>query len=87
LKGALLAFGAISLVGMPAQSLPVTITFWTLAFWYTRVVQRPMPHDVDLRASGAGWTGVAAVVGPYTITLVVLARGDERPPMRAAAGH
>jgi hypothetical protein len=87
LKGALLAFGAISLVGMPAQSLPVTITFWTLAFWYMRVVQWPLPYDADSSPSRTGWTCVAAVVGAYAITLAVLARGDDRPPMRAVAGQ
>ncbi len=40
LKGALVAIGLASLMGMPAQSLPVALTFWTFAFWYTRLVDR-----------------------------------------------
>jgi hypothetical protein len=38
LKGALVGLAVISLVGMPTQHIAVTLTFWTLAYWYTRLV-------------------------------------------------
>ena len=86
LKGALVGFGLVSLVGMPAQSLPVTITFWTVAFWYARLAaptSQPVPME-DVRP--ARWAVLLALVAVYGLTTLVLARGDNRPAMRAAAG-
>jgi O-antigen ligase len=37
--GALLAVGLISLLGVPAQDISVTLTFWTFAFWYVVLVR------------------------------------------------
>ena len=34
LRGLLVGFGLVSLLGMSGQSLPVVLTFWTLAFWF-----------------------------------------------------
>jgi len=87
LKGALIGLGLASLVGMPAQSLSVSMTFWMFAFWYTRLLPPGSEHD---SSSGPGWRGWSVLVGvalAYAITLVVLARGDERPAMRAAIGN
>src|SRR5262249_37329162 len=33
-RGMLVAFGVISMFGMPGQAVVVAITFWTIAFWY-----------------------------------------------------
>jgi hypothetical protein len=33
-RGMLVAFGALSMFGMPGQAIAVVITFWTIAFWY-----------------------------------------------------
>lgn len=85
LKGALIAIGLASLVGMPAQSLPVAITFWTFAFWHTRLVHR----DATWTAGGLGpiaWAVLGVLLGAYLGTTLVLARGELRPPMRAAEG-
>jgi hypothetical protein len=87
LKGALVGFGLTSLVGMPAQSLPVSLTFWFLAFWYTRLVA---PEPLGDRASrgipGWTWPVVVALAVAYASTTLVRARGEDRPAMRAAAG-
>ena len=37
-RGALVALGTASLVGMPTQDPAVALTFWTLAFWYVFLV-------------------------------------------------
>jgi hypothetical protein len=34
-RGMLVAFGAISMFGMPGQAVTVAVTFWAIAFWYT----------------------------------------------------
>lgn len=39
-KGGLLAFGAVSLFGVPAQNPAVALTFWVFAFWFLSLVCR-----------------------------------------------
>jgi len=56
-RGALLGFGLVSLVGVPAQSLPVTITFWTFAFWYVSLVGPPEAVPLSPRR----WAAVAVM--------------------------
>ena len=36
-RGILLAFAVIALVGMPTQEMAAAITFWTAAAWYLRI--------------------------------------------------
>jgi hypothetical protein len=47
LEGALVGLAIISLVGMPTQHVAVTLTFWTLAYWYARLVGRPVETSRD----------------------------------------
>jgi hypothetical protein len=86
LKGALVGLGAISLVGMPAQNLAVSMTFWALAFWYTRLTApssgAPAGGDRPWR-----WALILGWVGVYAAVMLVEARGAERPAMRAAVGQ
>ncbi len=85
LKGALVAIGLASMFGMPAQSLPVAITFWTFAFWYTRLVDRgALTPTGDLRRGA--WTAMSLIVIAYLAIVVVAARGSLRPVTRAADG-
>jgi hypothetical protein len=87
LKGALVALGLISLVGMPTQSLPVTITFWMFVCWYHRLVMPSwQASTTDALAIGA-WALLVGVIGIYAVTMLVLARGEQRPAMRAAVGE
>jgi hypothetical protein len=85
LKGALLGFGLASLVGMPGQSLLVTITFWTMVFWYTRLVE---PSAVTARTAmpAPAWAAVWAIALAHAGITLALARGDLRPAVRAAHG-
>ena len=81
LRGSLVGFAFISLMAMPGQSLPVVLTFWTLAFWFTTVKGGPA-------STPAGWS---KVTWPITLALVVVhaavtftdARGDLRPRYRS----
>lgn len=87
LKASLVALGLISLVGMPTQSLPVAMTFWMFAFWYSRLVQ-PAWQASATDALGIGsWAVLIGIVGIYAVTMLVLARGEQRPAMRAAIGE
>jgi hypothetical protein len=36
-RGGLIAIALISTLGMPTQNIAVTLTFWTLAFWYAQL--------------------------------------------------
>jgi hypothetical protein len=86
LKGALVAIGLASMMGMPAQSLPVVITFWTFAAWYTRLVEREAAAPaVGLRP--AVWAAVLAVVCAFLGSTIWAAERGLRPPLRAAADN
>jgi hypothetical protein len=87
-RGMLVAFAAISLVGMPAQEIIATVTFWTAVYWFCsltppevgRVLLDPASHN---RLSKWSWTAIAVVVIVYTAGTVTLARGRLRVPIRA----
>lgn len=86
LRGVLLAFGAISLLSVSSQSLPVTLTFWTLAFWFLCASGRlgagaPL---VDRNWPRRTWIVVLALVLVHAGLTVVSARGDLNPLARAA---
>jgi hypothetical protein len=87
LKGSLVGLGLISLVGMPTQSLPVTMTFWMFAFWYWRLVQPSWQASTTDALGIASWSLLIGVLGTYAVTMLVLARGEQRPAMRAAMGE
>jgi hypothetical protein len=80
-RGALLALGFISLVGVPGQDMAVTLTFWTFAFWHVSLsgvdlTRRQMPRGA--------WVAVAVVVIVYGAGTAADAVSRLRPPMRAA---
>jgi hypothetical protein len=61
IRGALIAIALISTLGMPTQNVAVTLTFWTLVFWYAQLAGGAprsalagvsLPSDVH-HASGA----------------------------------
>jgi hypothetical protein len=87
LKGLLVGIGLISLVGMPTQSLPVTMTFWMFAFWYWRLVQPGWQGSTTDALGIWSWALLIGVVGVYAVAGLVLARGEQRPAMRAAIGE
>ena len=69
LKGALLGLTAASMLGVPSLSPAITLTFWTFAFWYLRLlVDREEQESKTCRLferRGAGWVFVTAVVVAY----------------------
>jgi hypothetical protein len=81
LRGTLVAFGLTSLLGVPGQSLPIALTFWTLVFWFATLHGTPA-------AQGEAWPKVAWSI---TLAFVVMhaaitfadARGDLRPRNRS----
>jgi hypothetical protein len=87
-KGMLVALALVSLVGMPAQNAAVTVTLWTLAFWYVALVGVPgqaggVQQEAPLAARTwiAIWTIVALSLGGTLYT----AQYRLRVPQRAQA--
>ena len=88
-KGALVAFGIASLLGVPAQSLVVTLTFWTFSFWYIRLAGSPGVRADPPTAAASdrlGWAVVLAVATVYAVGTFRVAYVDLRVPYRAARG-
>lgn len=80
LRGVLVAFGVISMLGMPGQDAIVALTFWTFAFWFAREVgQAPAP---DARIHPAWSVALALVTAAVGAGLVVTTE-DLRPAARA----
>ncbi|HEY3044915.1 MAG TPA: hypothetical protein VGJ39_12860 [Vicinamibacterales bacterium] len=84
LRLVLAGFGVISLVGMPAQSLIVAFTFWTLAFWFTRETATPLPTDSrGSQPSTIAWVVLWVVVLGHTAGTAYVGWTTLRPPVRA----
>ncbi len=81
LRGVLLAFGFISLFGMPGQDLMVAITFWSLAVWYARLAG--MPADRPLHR--LTWVAMVVVVAAFSIGTVSTSARTLRLSERARA--
>lgn len=81
LRGALVGFGIASMLGMPGQSLPVVITFWTMAFWYAS--QKGIPSDRSAAWSTAMWAVTLVGVVLHSAVTFADARGDLRPRDRS----
>jgi hypothetical protein len=78
-RGTLVAFAAISFVGMPGQEMSVSITFWTLAFGFVSIVGPPPEGRIS-----TGWWGlVAAVVLVFVAGSLRAGQTTLRPPLRA----
>jgi hypothetical protein len=86
LRGVLVGFGLISLVGMPGQDVAAIFTFWTIAFWYLRVIEpnsgRVLAHRLN---RAAGWVAVWAIVLGHAAATAYVGVTGMRPPFRQAA--
>jgi hypothetical protein len=88
-RGMLLAFAMISLVGMPGQDLSVSITFWTLAFWYVSLVGVPQARSPGgvappaARGAWRSWAVIGAIVVAHAVGTARLAATSLRVPVRA----
>lgn len=78
-RGVLIGFALISLVGMPAQALAVSMTFWTIAFWYVALVGPPVSAPVSRRA----WAAVALVTAVFAIGTAYMAATTLRVAARS----
>jgi hypothetical protein len=86
-RGALIAIALISTLGMPTQSIAVTLTFWTLAFWYAQLAGGAPPSGlarVSTGASRAAWFAVWTVAVLSVGGTAYSARHELRVPARAA---
>ena len=85
LRATLTGFGLLSLMGVPGQSLPVALTFWTLAFWFVLLkgvaAEPPGPRAAGRPALFWG-TALILVMAHAAITFAD-ARGPLRPRNRA----
>jgi hypothetical protein len=79
IRGMLIGFAVISFVGMPSQALPVTITFWTAAFWIVEVMG--VPRETPL--TRPAWIAITAGVVLFAAGTAQLAATQLRVPMRA----
>jgi hypothetical protein len=85
IKGAILALGLVSLVAMPTQNTVLSMTFWTLAFWWIGIAA---PESFEMRALSpaaerANWIGVTAFALVFFAVTVGVSRGRFSIPMRA----
>src|SRR5262249_2974492 len=80
-RGILLAFAVISLVGMPTQEITAAITFWTAAAWYLRVAGVPSGEAAPLRARA--WWLVALIAVSFGATTFHAATTELRVAVRA----
>ena len=87
LKGALLGLTAASMLGVPSLSAAITLTFWTFAFWYLRLlIGREQEESRTWRLfqrRGAGWTFVTVVVVAYAAGTIHVAKTRLSPAKRA----
>lgn len=83
LRAPILAFGLISLLGMPGQSLPVILTFWVLVFWYVSVKGPAAAADPRSSWRAATWGATAALIIVHAALTLADARGDLLPRHRA----
>jgi len=79
-RGIIVAFAAISLVGMAGQDISAAVTFWTAAFWYVVLVE---PSASPRPISGRTWAAIVAVVIAYAAVVGWQARTTFRVPVRA----
>lgn len=81
-RGVLIAFAAISFLGVPGQNVIVAITFWTFAFWYLKSTGvtsdvRPLRH--------AAWIVMVAIAVIAGAGTTYLAMTRLRVPARAVS--
>jgi hypothetical protein len=81
-RGVILAFAAISFVGMPGQDAIVAITFWTMAFWYVRLVGVAPPTPLK----PSSWAVIAVALAIFTAGTLHAAANELRVPVRAQRG-
>jgi hypothetical protein len=82
-RGALIALGLASLVGMPTLNVAVAVTFSALVFWYAVLVKPPAEPAPSWCASRRTWTAVWLLALVYAGGLAYVSWVDLRVPYRA----
>lgn len=86
LKYTLAGFAAASMLGMPGQSLLVTLTFWALMLWLLLLVLPSPALPAGERTSTTRWSLLAATGLALALAAVTVRSGwnELRPPFRAS---
>jgi hypothetical protein len=79
-RGVLVAFAAVSFVGMPGQDALVAMTFWTMAAWHVRLDGPPRPVSIK------PWPLVIVLSLVYVAGTAHAAATSLRVPVRAQRG-
>jgi len=79
-RGALVALGVASLVGMPTQNAFLAFTFWALVFWYVQLIVLPAG---GLLARRELWVGVWILACVHLVGFAYASSSDLRVPFRA----
>lgn len=83
-RGVLVSLGLASMVGMPTQNVALALTFWSLAFWYYRLLDHESAEPADARRPRmVVWAGVWLLALSYGVGLAAVSWSDLRPPLRA----
>jgi hypothetical protein len=87
LKGALLGLAAASMLGVPSVSPAITLTFWTFAFWYLRLLVDAPAEEARvpqvLARPAIAWAAVSVVVIAYALGTLYVGRHSFSVPGRA----
>ena len=78
-RGMLVAFTLVSLVGMPGQVTSVAITFWTIAFWFVQMAGNSPPATLIRMRT---WVLIGTICVVFAFGTVRLASTDLRVPAR-----
>jgi hypothetical protein len=86
LRGVLVGFGLVSLVGMPSQDVSVVFTFWALAFWFLTLLDPYSKKALEwLFARSGWWVVVWLTVAGYSSATAYVGWTALRPPLLARA--
>jgi hypothetical protein len=87
IKGALLGLAAASMLGVPSVSAGITLTFWTFAFWFLRLLSNATSEEArvprPLARPAAAWAAVWVVVVAYAAGTLYLGHRTFSVPGRA----
>ena len=84
LRVTITGFGLLSLMGVPGQSLPVALTFWTFAFWLMSLQGLAKEPTTPLAGqSSLFWVTALVLVSAHAVVTFADAHGQLRPRNRA----
>jgi hypothetical protein len=86
LRGVLVGFGLVSLVGMPGQDVSVVFTFWALAFWLLTLLEPAYWEALGRRlVKPIWWIAMWLTVLGYSVATAYVGWTALRPPLLAMA--